>query len=84
MLKFARKLWQKSKDAFPLTGFHFDRPLVLFQSDDWGRVGVRDQEGAEQLRAAGIKIGERPYDCYSLETSDDVGALSETLKRQKR
>jgi len=83
MLKFARKLWQKSKDAFPLAGFHFDRPLVLFQSDDWGRVGVRDQEGAEQLRAAGIKIGERPYDCYSLETSDDVGALSETLKRHR-
>jgi hypothetical protein len=83
MLKFVRKLWQNSKNLLPVTGFHFDRPLVLFQSDDWGRVGVRDQEGAEQLRAAGVAIGDRPYDCYSLETSDDLGALSEVLKRHR-
>jgi hypothetical protein len=81
MLKFARKLWRTAENAFPFTGFHFDRPLVLFQSDDWGRVGVRDREGADQLRAAGITIGERPYDCYSLETGDDLGALRDVLKR---
>jgi hypothetical protein len=60
---------------------HFDRPLVLFQSDDWGRVGVRDREGWEELRAAGIRLGDSPYDFYSLETADDVTALAELLKR---
>ena len=56
------------------------RPLVLLQSDDWGRVGVRDEEGAALLRADGVSLGERPYDFYTLETADDVIALRNLLK----
>ena len=56
---------------------------MLFQSDDWGRVGLRDSEGLEQLRLAGITLGERPYDFYTFETSDDVAALSALLKRHR-
>jgi hypothetical protein len=59
---------------------HFDRPLVVFQSDDWGRAGVRDREGWQELRAKGIGLGESPYDFYSLETADDLTALAELLK----
>jgi len=62
-------------------GFSFSRPLVLLQSDDWGRVGVRDHEGYELLRAGGIRLGEHPYDFYTLETAEDVTALGELLKR---
>jgi hypothetical protein len=58
----------------------FSRPLVVLQSDDWGRVGVRDREGYEQLRASGIHLGEHPYDYYSLETAEDVVALGDMLK----
>jgi len=67
----------------PLQGFYFDRPVVLLQSDDWGRVGLRDQKGFEQLRCAGILLGERPYDFYSFETADDVGALAGVLQRHR-
>ncbi|HUB01697.1 MAG TPA: hypothetical protein VL983_03385 [Terriglobales bacterium] len=63
--------------------FRFDRPLILFQSDDWGRVGVRDREGWEELRAGGLNLGEKPYDYYSLETCDDLQALSALLKRHQ-
>jgi hypothetical protein len=66
-----------------LDGFHFDRPIVLFQSDDWGRVGLRDREGLEQLRSAGIVLGERPYDFYTLETNEDLAAIISTLKRHR-
>ena len=79
----ARKLLQRAKNLIPVSGFHFDRPLVIFQSDDWGRVGVRDREGVEHLRSAGLSIGEHPYDSYSLETADDVVALVETLNRHR-
>jgi len=82
-VKFARKLWHRTLDRIPVTGFHFDRPLVLLQSDDWGRAGVRDQEGWEQLRSAGIALGERPYDFYSLETAEDLAALSALLSRHR-
>lgn len=74
------KLWQRVRQWLPVAGFHFDRPIVTLQSDDWGRVGVRDREGLEQLRSAGIALGERPYDLYSLETAEDLAALSGTLK----
>jgi hypothetical protein len=52
----------------------------MLHSDDWGRVGVRDNEGYEQLRAGGIRLGERPYDLYSLETAEDVEALASLLR----
>jgi len=61
----------------------FDRPLVLFQSDDWGRAGVRDREGWEELRAAGLNLGEKPYDFYSLETAEDLNALAEVLRKHR-
>lgn len=63
--------------------FAFDRPLLLLQSDDWGRVGVRDREGFEQLRAEGIHLGQHPYDFYTLETAEDVLAIQELLKRHR-
>jgi hypothetical protein len=80
-LTLATKVWRRAKDLLPLSGFHFGRPLLLFQSDDWGRVGLRDCEGLEHLRSAGLELGERPYDFYSLETAEDVTALVDTLKR---
>lgn len=82
MFNFAQKFWRQSS-ARASSGFHVERPLVLLQSDDWGRVGVRDQEGYEALRAAGIRLGEHPYDFYTLETADDVNAVRELLKRHR-
>jgi hypothetical protein len=76
-----RKLWLRGRDCFPVEGFHFDRPIVMFQSDDWGRAGLRDREGLEQLAAAGLALGERPYDFYTLETAEDLAALRSVLGR---
>ncbi len=59
------------------------RPVVLFHSDDWGLAGIRDREGFEDLKAAGLDLGERPYDFYSLETAEDLHALYEVLLRHR-
>ena len=83
MLSYPQKIWRRVRGLFPLIGFYFDRPIVLFQSDDWGRVGLRDHEGFEQLRAAGLALGERPYDFYTLETAEDLAALSTLFKRHR-
>lgn len=77
------KAWQRGRNLLPMSGFYFDRPIVLLQSDDWGRVGLRDQEGLEELQAAGLKLGDRPYDFYTLETADDLSALANMLKRHR-
>jgi hypothetical protein len=61
----------------------FARPLVVIESDDWGRVGIRDREGFEQLRANAIRLGEHAYDLYTLETANDVGELATVLMRHR-
>jgi hypothetical protein len=80
MLNIGRHLRPREQRKSP-PGLAFRRPLVLLQSDDWGRVGVRDREGFEQLRAAGLTMGEQPYDFYTLEGAEDVEALHEMLRR---
>jgi hypothetical protein len=75
----ARRLWHAASRFLPVVGFRFDRPLLVLQSDDWGRAGLRDQEGLEALQAAGITLGECPYDLYTLETAADLHALRELL-----
>lgn len=78
MVGFLRNLFRPREES---QGFAFSRPLVVLQSDDWGRVGVRDQEGYQQLRSRGLRLGEHPYDLYTLETADDVSALASLLMR---
>lgn len=61
----------------------FSKPLVVLQSDDWGRVGVRDREGYKLLRKKGLRLGENPYDLYSLETAADITALADLLSQHR-
>ncbi len=80
MLRFLKKLARRDEER---PSFLFSRPLVALHSDDWGRVGVRDSEGFELLRSRGLRLGERPYDFYTLETAEDVGALASLLLRHR-
>ncbi len=82
MFHSVKSRWPSSKGQASQF-FSFSRPLVLLQSDGWGRVGVRDREGYEQLRASGIPLGQNPYDYYSLETSEDLIAVRDMLKRHR-
>lgn len=75
-MKCLHRSW---RDFFPVRGQYFQRPLVIFQSDDWGLVGIRDQEGFNELRTGGLELGNRPYDFYSLETAEDLHHLYEVL-----
>jgi hypothetical protein len=83
MLNMVRRVLQRGRSLSPVEGFAFGRPLVVLQSDDWGRVGVRDREGYEQLRDLGVNLGERSYDFYSLETAEDVAAIVSLLQRHR-
>jgi hypothetical protein len=83
MITRLRNALRRVKESSTHPALRFDRPLVLFQSDDWGRAGVRDREGWEELRAAGLNLGEKPYDFYNLETADDLHALGEVLRKHR-
>ncbi len=73
----------RRRRSLPVEGFVFGRPLVVLQSDDWGRVGIRDREGWEELRSLGLNLGERNYDFYSLETAQDIEAIVSVLSRHR-
>jgi len=75
------KIWERTIGFIPREGFFFDRPLLILHSDDWGRAGLRDQEGFDRLKASGLTLGERPHDLYTLETAEDLWALNAVLAR---
>ena len=78
-----RKSWQRGRSLLPVEGFAFGRPLVVLQSDDWGRAGVCDRAGWQELCSLGVKLGERSYDFYTLETAEDVLAVVSMLQRHR-
>ena len=57
------------------------RPVVLFQSDDWGRVGISSVNALAELKSMGYSVGQSAWDYFGLETTDDVRQLGETLSR---
>jgi len=67
----------------PVKGFQFSRPIVLFHSDDWGLIGIRDLVGFRKLKDGGLELGDQPYDFYSLETAEDLYRLYEVLLRHR-
>jgi hypothetical protein len=79
MTDLVDRIWQRGRNLLPTSGFYFNRPLVLFQSDDWGRVGLRDREGFEHLQSAELNLADHAYDFYTLETADDLGQLITVL-----
>src|SRR5580698_5350433 len=83
MIARLRQALRRVKSSSKNHSIRFDRPLIVFQSDDWGRAGIRDREGWEELRVVGLNLGEKPYDFYSLETADDLRALGDVLRRHR-
>ncbi len=72
-----------SRLSRPVRSLSFSRPVVLFHSDDWGLVGIRDQEGFDRLCSRGLDLGNEPYDFYSLETAEDLHRLYEVLRQHR-
>lgn len=68
----AQRKWQSPEPV---------RPVVLIQSDDWGRVGVPDAGALDSLQDAGVPVGNSAWDYYGAESEDDLARLGDTLSR---
>lgn len=53
---------------------------MIFQSDDWGRVGLPSIDALEALNKQGLAVGRSPWDYYGLESESDLRALGELLQ----
>ena len=55
------------------------RPVVLIQSDDWGRVGIHDPKALDRLRGRGLAVGASRWDYYGHEDAEDLRLLGDVL-----
>lgn len=62
---------------------YLDKKIIIFESDDWGMLGIRDLEVFERLKAKGYKLGQRNCDYYSLELPEDLEALYSVLNKHR-
>ena len=55
------------------------RPIVIIQSDDWGRVGIPSIAALDRLKSRDVDVGKDPWDYYGLETEEDIVTLGDVL-----
>lgn len=56
--------------------------IIVFESDDWGAIRMRDQGSFDNLKKAGIPVHQSHYDTLdSLENKADLTALFEVLSK---
>lgn len=61
---------------------YLDKKIIIFESDDWGMLGIRDLEAFERLKAKGYsQMGQKDCDYYSLELPEDMEALYSVLSK---
>ena len=60
------------------------RPLIIAESDDWGRAGMPERSCLDRLRAAGLTVGKSPWDRYGLETPEDLERIDDDDKELLR
>lgn len=56
-----------------------NRPILVLESDDWGRAATPSLETYQELVRRGAISAENPWSSDTLETPDDLAALREVL-----
>ena len=76
-----------SKSAFfrswvNASSLRLKRRVLVFESDDWGAIRMRDKEAFRTLQARGVLSGSNPYDRLDcLEAHEDLEALFNVLSK---
>ena len=67
-----------------IPGWHTNRKIVVFESDDWGSIRMPSREVYDRLLKTGIRVDKSPFMKYdSLESESDLVQLFEILRRFK-
>ena len=63
-----------------IPGWHTNRKIVVFESDDWGSIRMPSQEVYQKLLNKGIRVDNLSYNRYdSLASEEDLSRLFEVL-----
>lgn len=73
-----------TRNLLNVPGWRTKKKIVVFESDDWGSIRMSSQYAYQSLLKEGYPINDDLYNIYdSLETSEDLVALFETLNHFK-
>lgn len=64
---------------FNLPGWHTQRKLIVFESDDWGSIRFSSKEAYDYFKMLGYPLQESAYSQDSLESNTDITSLLEVL-----
>ena len=68
------------KNISNIPGWRTDRKIVVFESDDWGAVRIRDRHAFDALKQKGLNVDRIHYNSVeSLESNEDLELLFEVL-----
>lgn len=69
-----------SRNITNARGWKTDRKIVVFESDDWGSIRMKNQEAYMELLNKGIRVDKSKYDSIDcLESKDDLELLFNLL-----
>jgi hypothetical protein len=55
-------------------------PVVIFESDDWGTIRLRDRQAFDAMQSNGLELSRSPYNTFDcLERREDLESLIDTL-----
>ncbi len=71
-----------SKYISNLIGWHANRKIVVFESDDWGSIRMPGKEVRDTLISKGVRVDQNYFTNYdSLENKDELEDLADTLMK---
>ncbi len=63
-----------------ILGWRTNRKILVFESDDWGSVRIRDKEAFTALKNKGLNVDKKHYDSVeSIESNEDLEMLFDLL-----
>lgn len=63
-----------------IPGWHTDRRIIVFESDDWGSIRMPSKDAFHALGKAGIHLNKDPYSRFdALESNNDLLSLFDVL-----
>ncbi|HPG34150.1 MAG TPA: hypothetical protein PLM34_09855 [Lentimicrobium sp.] len=75
---------EKTRHASNFQGWHTNRKIIVFESDDWGSILMSSKEAFRKLVDSGIPGQDNPYCKYdALESNADLENLFEVLSQFK-
>lgn len=68
---------------FNIPGWHTNRKIIVFESDDWGSIRIPSRETYDYLISKGYALEKTPYSKDCLENEGDISGIMDVLSKHR-